>query len=275
MTGCRCAFELAAGRIVGVQPCEAEEGLPWIAPGLVDLQVNGYRGLEFSSARLTVHDVAQIAATMLSFGVTRFCPTVTTQSFEVLRHAMRTIAGACEGSPELAARLPGIHLEGPYISAEDGPRGAHPAAHCRPPDWDEFQRLQEASGGRIRLLTMGVEFPNSPDFIRRAVAAGVIIAIGHTAADRVQIRAAVDSGARLSTHLGNGSHVMLPRHDNYLWPQLAEDRLTATLIVNGHHLPADVVRTFLRAKTPGRCILVSDLSAFAGLPAGRILRRRV
>ena len=257
-------------RATAARPDRKETGaLPHIAPGLFDIQVNGCGGLDFTSASVTPEHVAQIARVMDPFGVARFCPTVTSERFEVLCNAMRAIATACDTCPEVARRIAGIHLEGPYISAEDGPRGAHPPAFCRPPDWDEFQRLQEAAGGRIRILTMAVEFDNAPDFIGQAIAGGTLVAIGHTAADGRQIRAAVDAGARLSTHLGNGAHSPIRRHPNYIWDQLAEDRLAASLIVDGHHLPAEVVKTFVRAKTPGRCILISDLAAPAGLPPGR------
>lgn len=279
------AFEIEAGRIVSAQPiadprrnasgnesggnsAHADE-LPWIAPSLVDLQVNGYGGREFCSPDITVDDIAKIVAVQRSQGVARFLPTVTTSPFEVLRHAMATLAAACDGDRELARHIPGIHLEGPYISPEDGPRGAHPLSQCRQPDWDEFQRLQEAAGGRIRLVTLAPELPGACDFIARFTASGGIAAIGHTAASGEWIRAAADAGARLSTHLGNGSHRLLRRHPNYLWDQLAEDRLSATVIADGHHLPPEVLKTIVRAKTPERVILISDLSGMAGLAPGR------
>ncbi|HEV3262081.1 MAG TPA: N-acetylglucosamine-6-phosphate deacetylase, partial [Gemmataceae bacterium] len=163
----------------------------------------------------------------------------------------------------------GIHLEGPYISAEDGPRGAHPRRHIRPPDWDEFRRLQDAAGGRIRLLTLAPEYEAALPFIERLVASHVVVALGHTAASGARIRDAVAAGALLSTHLGNGSHALLPRHENYIWEQLAADGLWASVICDGHHLPAAVVRCMLRVKTPARTILTSDASALAGLPPGR------
>jgi len=272
-TGQPVRVDIAGAKIAQVTPSAAEEEdaarRPWIAPGLIDIQVNGYGGQEFSSAELTPEKVALIARAMDSFGVTRFCPTLTTERFEVLQYSLRVIAAACESWPDVRRRIAGIHLEGPYLSTEDGPRGAHPREYCRRPDWDEFQRLQESAGGRIRILTMSAEFDNSPVFIEHLAASGVVVGIGHMAADSAQIRAAVDAGARLSTHLGNGSHPMLPRRCNYIWDQLAEDRLVASLIVDGHHLPPQVVKTFVRAKTPERCILVSDLSGMAGLPPGR------
>ncbi len=267
-----CRVELDGARIARLAPAgktAKPEKLPWVAPGFVDIQVNGYRGQEFASLELTPDKVGDIVREHYAFGVTGLCPTLTTQSPEVLEHGMRAIAAACETCEDIGRRVVGVHLEGPFMSTEDGPRGAHPAEHCRPPDWDLFARLQDAAGGRICLLTMSVEFDESPAFIQRVVASGVVAAIGHTAANSAQIRAAVDAGARLSTHLGNGAHRELRRHPNYLWDQLADDRLMASLIVDGHHLPGEVVKSFVRAKTPGRCILVSDVSGLAGLPAGR------
>jgi len=242
---------------------------PWIAPGLFDIQANGYGGQEFSSAELTPEKVVDVARQYLAFGVTRFCPTLTTESFEVLEHGLAAIDEACRRFDDLAGRVAGVHLEGPYVTAEDGARGAHPRHHCHPPDWSEFQRLQSAAGGRIRIHTLSPEYDEAVEFIAKVAAAGVVVAIGHTAADSDQIRRAVEAGARLSTHLGNGAHLFLPRHPNYLWDQLAEDRLVASLIADGHHLPPEVVKTFIRAKTPPRCILVSDLSGMAGLAPGR------
>lgn len=257
-------------RITALDSAAAPQGpLPYVAPAFWDVQVNGYRGQEFSSLDLTAEKVASIVEDHVPFGVGAIMPTLTTQSPEVLSHGLATIAAACEGSAEVARRVPGIHLEGPFMSSEDGPRGAHPAEHCRVPDWELFQRLQEAAGGRIRILTMSVEFAEAPRFIERATAAGVVISIGHTAATGEQIKAAVDAGAQLSTHLGNGAHRMLRRHPNYIWDQLSEDRLMASLIVDGHHLPPEVVKAFVRGKTPERCILVSDESGLAGLPPGR------
>ncbi len=270
-TGLPVQLEIAGEKLAGITPCadQPAERLPWIAPGLIDLQMNGYGGQWFSDRDLTPEKVARVVHTMDAFGVAQFCPTVITESFDVLAHAMRTIVATCDQSPEIARQIAGIHLEGPYISPKDGIRGAHPLQHCRKPDWDEFKRLQEAADGRIRILTMSVEFDRSPEFIRHVADSGVVVSIGHTAAEPDQIRAAVDAGARMSTHLGNGSAATLHRHRNYLWPQLADDRLTAGLIADGHHLPAEVVKTFVRAKTPERCILVSDMSGMAGLPPGR------
>ena len=266
------AVDIDDGRISAISPAcpsSASGSLPWLAPGFVDLQVNGFGGRAFNDPALTVDEVRRISCTLDRFGVTSYCPTVTTDSHGALLQAMTTLARACEQSAEVARRVPGFHLEGPYISPDDGPRGAHSRQHVRPPDADEFQRLQDAADGRICILTLSPEYEASPAFIARVAATGVLVAIGHTSATSDQIRAAVDAGARLSTHLGNGAHGQLRRHPNYIWDQLAEDRLSASLIVDGHHLPAAVVKTFVRAKSPARCILISDVTALGGMPPGR------
>jgi N-acetylglucosamine-6-phosphate deacetylase len=264
-------LEIAAGRIASIRQLDARDtaGWPFLGPGLCDLQVNGAGGQEFSADHLTPEAVTTIARAMLAQGVTSFLPTITTASQATLEHAASTIARACDAFCDVGQIVAGVHIEGPHLSPEDGPRGAHPAEHCRPPSVAEFDAVQRAAGGRVRLVTLSPEYDDAPDFIAHVTATGVRAALGHMAATGRQIRSAVDAGARLSTHLGNGAHRTLPRHPNYVWDQLAEDGLWASLIVDGHHLPPEVVKVFLRAKTPGRCVLVSDLSGLAGLPPGR------
>jgi N-acetylglucosamine-6-phosphate deacetylase len=201
-------------------------------------------------------------------GTARLCPTLITASFESFDHGLKTIAAACDREREVARRIVGIHLEGPYISGVEGYRGAHPAEAVRDPDWDEFQRFQEASGGRIVLMTVAPERPGAIPFIARAVSSGVAIALGHTAADGPTLRAAAEAGARLSTHLGNGIASPLPRHPNPIWEQAALDALDASFIADGHHLDFSTLKVLVRAKTPSRTILVSDASPLAGLAAG-------
>jgi N-acetylglucosamine-6-phosphate deacetylase len=257
------------GRIARIDPAADQPGLPLVAPGLVDLQINGYGGVEFNDPQLTAEKVRQVALSQDPFGVTVFLATCTTDALDVLARSFATIARAIREVPEVAARIPGIHCEGPYICPDDGPRGAHPKQHVRPPKWDEFQRLQDAAEGKIKLLTISPEYDAAPEVIRKAAASGVLVAIGHTKATGEQIRAAVDAGARMSTHLGNGAHPQIKRHPNYIWEQLAEDRLVASLIADGHHLPPTVIKSMVRAKTPERIVLVSDLTSMGGLPPGK------
>jgi N-acetylglucosamine-6-phosphate deacetylase len=260
------------GRIVSLGPPTREAPdlqAGWVAPAMFDLQINGCDGYSFNSERLTVDSVRHVVSVCRRHGIGGLCPTLVTNGFAALVHGFTTLRQACESDAELNRALPGFHLEGPYISAEDGPRGAHPRPHIRPPDWEEFGRFQEAAGGRIRLVTLAPEQEGALGFIEKLVQTGVVVALGHTAATGQQIRAAVSAGARLSTHLGNGSHAVLPRHDNYIWEQLAADELWASLICDGHHLPPSVVRCLVRVKTPRRTILTCDAGSLAGLPPGK------
>jgi len=253
----------AAGR----EPADREAG--WIAPALFDLQINGCNGIAFSSPTITVEQVRAVVHDCRRHGIAGLLPTLVTNSNEALLHGFKTLRQACESDPVVAAATPGFHLEGPYISPDDGPRGAHSSEHVRDPDIGEFRRLQDAAGGRIRLVTLAPERARATSLIQELTRAGVVVAIGHTAATPAQIRDAVAAGARLSTHLGNGSHAVLPRHDNYVWEQLAADELWASYIPDGHHLPESIVKTIVRVKTPSRAIITCDASSLAGLPPGR------
>jgi N-acetylglucosamine-6-phosphate deacetylase len=250
-------------------PAAPDHEAGWVAPGFFDLQINGCDGHSFNSERLTVDTVRHVVNVCRRHGVLGLCPTLVTNSRAALVHGFSILRQACEMDRDVAAAVPAIHLEGPYISADDGPRGAHPRQHVRPPDWDEFRLFQEAARGRIRLVTLAPEWDGALRFIEQLVAAGVVVSLGHTAATGARIRDAIRAGARLSTHLGNGCHALLPRHDNYLWEQLAADELWASIICDGHHLPPAVVRCMLRVKTPARTILTCDASSLAGLPPGR------
>jgi N-acetylglucosamine-6-phosphate deacetylase len=239
-----------------------------IAPGLIDLQINGYGGVDFNDTAASAELIASTALQLRRTGVTHFCPTVITGSNEQITTCLSHLLEAANSAAEFRSAMLGIHLEGPFISPEDGPRGAHQREHVRRPDWDQFLRWQESAHGRIRIITLSPEWPESLDFIERAAAAGIIVAIGHTGATPGRIADAVEAGAKLSTHLGNGSHARIDRHPNYIWEQLAADDLSASLIVDGHHLPPAVVKCFLRCKTPARSILVTDAIAAAGQPPG-------
>jgi N-acetylglucosamine-6-phosphate deacetylase len=251
----------------GTEPADREAG--WISPALFDLQINGCLGISFNSPTLTVEQVATVVAECRRHGISGFLPTLVTGGFEAIAHGFRTLVRAIESDPAVAAAVPGFHLEGPYLSPDDGPRGAHPKDHIRDPDLDEFRRWQDVAGGRIRLVTLAPERPGGLRFVEAVSKTGVVVAIGHTAASPAQIRDAIGAGARLSTHLGNGSHAVLPRHDNYIWAQLAADELWASFIPDGHHLPASVVKSIVRVKTPARCVITCDASSLAGLPPGR------
>jgi N-acetylglucosamine-6-phosphate deacetylase len=240
----------------------------WLSPGLIDLQINGYQGFDLNADNLTSDTVIDLSRSVLATGVTTFLPTIITASEEKIIACLCAIAAARQLNPALQHMIPGAHVEGPHLSPETGPRGAHPREHIRPPSITEFDRWQRASGDLVKLVTMSPHFDEAPNYIAALRDRGILVSIGHTHASSEQIHAAVDAGATLSTHLGNGVDDPLPRHPNLLWTQLAEDRLTAMFIGDGHHLPDDTLKVMLRAKGLDRAILVSDLVALGGMPPG-------
>jgi N-acetylglucosamine-6-phosphate deacetylase len=276
-TGEAATITVAGGRIAaiedGAQACDLGGPDLWLAPGFCDIQINGYGGRDFNlsvwgQAGGVEKDLAELRGLLARSGTALFCPTITTNSQEAIVASLAAIARALDADSALSRSVPGIHVEGPYIATEDGPRGAHPLEFVRDPDWSEFQRWQEAAGGRIRICTLAPERPGAIPFIEKLADAGVVAAIGHTAAAPEEICDAVRAGARLSTHLGNGAHNLIRRHPNYIWEQLADDRLVASVITDGHHLPPSVAKCIARVKGPDRLIVVSDAVSLGGLPAG-------
>jgi N-acetylglucosamine-6-phosphate deacetylase len=259
---------LADGRIATIDPVKRAPDDLYVAPAFFDLQINGHAGIWFGDEGLSVEQVLTVLDAHFAHGVSRICPTVITNSREAIGDGLAVIRRACEQEPWADRMVAGCHVEGPYISPEDGPRGAHPREHVRGCDRAEFEQWQAASGGRIRLMTLAPEAPGAEAFTRELTRRGVRVSIGHTAATTEQIAAVVDAGATLSTHLGNGAAGTLRRHPNPIWDQLADDRLTASIITDGHHLPANVVKVIIRAKGWRNIVLTCDASGLAGSPPG-------
>ena len=232
-------------------------------PGLFDLQVNGFGGIDFNGPALTEEGVSLALERIRTTGVTRCLPTLITSSYDRFAACARLISRMFD--PAIA----GIHMEGPYLSPEDGPRGAHPREYIRNPSVEDFKRRQEAAGGRIVLVTLAPEMPGALELIEYLTASNVRVAVGHSAAAPQQVTDAIAAGATLATHLGNGCAQTLPRHPNVIWELLAADEVHASLIVDGHHLPAATVKSMIRAKGTARTILVTDAIAAAGCPPGR------
>jgi N-acetylglucosamine-6-phosphate deacetylase len=231
-------------------------------PGFIDLQVNGFAGIDFNAADLAGEHIERALAALRRTGVTRCLPTLITAPFDSFARNARLLARSAN------AAIAGLHMEGPYVSPEDGPRGAHPRQHVLPASRDDFARRQDAADGRIVLVTLAPEVPGAIALIEHLVTQGVRVAIGHTAAAPAEIEAAIAAGATMATHLGNGCAHWLPRHPNAIWELLAADTVTACFIADGHHLPGTTVKAMVRAKTVARSILVTDATAAAGSPAG-------
>lgn len=238
-----------------------------MGPGLIDVQVNGIDGVDFNDASINPDDVLEATQALLAKGVTTYFPTLITNSDENVLKILSTLHQACEIYPLVDACVGGIHLEGPFISKVDGARGAHDLQHVKAPDWNWVQKCQEVAGGRVKLLTLSPEWVEAPAVIQQCHQHEILVAIGHSNATPEQIRLAVEAGATLSTHLGNAIPLMLPRHPNLLWEQLAQDELYASIIADGFHLPDAFLKVAIRSKGD-KVILVSDATCFSGMPPG-------
>lgn len=267
------SISIINGKIIKIDRLshDVETSKMYVAPGLIDIQINGYMGVDFSDQKLTIEHIREATKALWKVGVTTFLPTVTTNDQKSLERSFTILANALNDD-EIGMSIPGFHLEGPYISPIQGFRGAHLEKYIRKPDWNEFSELQNAAHNGIRLITLAPEIDGAIPFIRKCVEKGVIVSLGHHNGSAEIIKQAVDAGASLSTHLGNGCANMINRWNNPLWPQLADDRLTATIIADGFHLNKEEVRCFYRMKGVGHTILVSDALDLAGLPPGEYIR---
>lgn len=256
------------GVIWSIAPSLLRDDL-WLSAGFIDLQVNGYAGYDLNAESITPDLVIHLMYRLFAVGVTTFIPTLITASEGQIVAALRAIGEARHRSPLARHVIPYVHVEGPHLSIADGPRGAHPRDHVRPPDVAEFERWQAASGNLVGMVTLSPHDSAALPYIAHLASRECVVAIGHTDAEPSRIHEAAEAGAVLSTHLGNGLAGELPRHPNLLWAQLADDRLSASFIADGHHLPADTLKAMLRAKGTERSILVSDTVALGGSPPGR------
>ena len=243
----------------------------YLAPGLIDLQINGFMGVDFSDQNLNLEGIRKATTELRKVGVTTFLPTVITNNQNGLHNSF-TILSAILNDPDLRKSIPGFHLEGPYISPKQGFRGAHLEKNIRNPDWSEFSNLQKAAQNGIKLITLAPESEGALSFIENSIKSGIKVSLGHHNGNTEQINAAVSAGASISTHLGNGCANLIDRHLNPLWPQLANSKLTATLIADGFHLNTEELQCFYKMKGQENTVLVSDALDLAGMPPGEYIR---
>jgi N-acetylglucosamine-6-phosphate deacetylase len=255
------------GKIQSIVPVESSPENVWIGPGFTDIQVNGYGGLDYNELQSDILALGQISRKLLQHGVTSHFATIITNSKEKISALIKQVVQLRKADSLSESCITGIHIEGPFISPEDGPRGAHFKEYVQEPDWNLFQKWIDESEGLIRMITLSPEWEGSVAFIEKCVESGILVSVGHTNATHSQIQDAVKAGAKLSTHLGNGMHGTIARHPNYLWSQLAEEDLSATIIADGFHLPAEVIQVFKKVKND-KLMLVSDSVALAGMPPG-------
>ena len=267
LEGGAVAVEVEGDRIVAVREIEGRGDLPLLAPLLVDLQHNGAKGLAFNRVHEQPETLETVARHALRHGVGRLLATLTTQPYEESLESLAAIDRQLKGDPFLARCYPGIFFEGNYMSAEYGWRGVHPEQYMRDPSWPEWQALYEASGRRIAKFNVDPSRAGALAAIRAAAAAGILVSMGHCGPEPATIAAAVEAGATLVTHLGNGAPPEIHRHRNPFWTWLADDRIRVGLIPDGYHLPGDFLRTALKIKGDG-AYLVSDSASTAGLEPG-------
>ncbi len=271
-TGKPVLIEINKGLISGVKETSLsqESGNLFVAPGLIDNQVNGYTGADFSELNLPVENMQSAVDAIRSDGVTTFMPAVITNSHGNLLRIFRNLAAAMK-EETIRESILGFHLEGPYISPVEGFYGCHPTRFIRNPSWKEFTEYQEAAEGKIVQVTLAPETDGAMEFITECRKNNIMVSLGHTNASAEQINMAASLGARLSTHLGNGCANLIDRHRNPLWPQLANELLTPTIIGDGHHLLPEEIRVFYKVKGPEGLILTSDVNHLIGMPPGKYI----
>ncbi|MGI6277067.1 MAG: N-acetylglucosamine-6-phosphate deacetylase [Brevefilum fermentans] len=244
------------------------DSIIYLCPGWVDLQVNGFGGVNLSSENLKADQVVFVSHQLIKNGVTRWCPTIISSSFDRTKLSIEEIVKATHIDNQTKKGVIGLHLEGPYISPKEGFRGAHSEKFIRAPNWDEFVAWQDAAEGLIRMITLDPSAKGSLEFIERVVEQGVIVSIGHSEASPECIKSAIAAGAKFSTHLGNGIPAQIHRHKNQIWTLLADEKIIAGVIFDGFHLPLDVMRVFYKVKGQDKLVLTSDSTEFANMPPG-------
>jgi N-acetylglucosamine-6-phosphate deacetylase len=242
----------------------------YVAPGMIDNQVNGFVGVSFLSETggvLTLAEVKKATQALWERGVTTYLATLTSNSQEELLNIFSKL-GEYKNDKSLLGSIAGFHLEGPYISPVEGYRGAHTLKYIRNPDWDEFMKFYEASGNSILTVTIAPELDGAMDFIKKCTGKGIVVALGHHNANAEILNKAVENGAKICTHLGNGCANLINRHLNPLWPQLSNDKLSISIICDGFHLTPEEIRVFYKVKGSDKTIVTSDVTEFAGMPPG-------
>ena len=254
------------GRFLSLTPAPDREGLPWIAPGLIDLQVNGFGGVDFNRPGLTPEQWRHACTRLRAQGCTGFLATLITHSDSETTALLQTLRALREAAPENCL---GYHLEGPFLNPDPGTRGAHDPARMIPADSTLFHRWNQAADGAIRLMTLAPEI--APEaalaLIGELRAAGVHVSIGHSAAMGETLRRAAEAGAEAWTHLGNAVPRQIDKFENVLLHVLAEERLAAFLIPDGLHLPPHAFLALSRA-LGSRFLLTTDAMSGADAPLG-------
>ena len=238
--------------------------------GFLDLQVNGYAGVDFQSDQMSADDLHRACAALRADGVWGILATIITEHVPVMERRLRRIVEFRDRDPLVRDVIVGLHIEGPFISPRDGYRGAHPRDATRPADRDAMKRLLEAAGGLAKIVTLAPEHDAGFAVTRMVSSMGVRVSAGHTDASLEQLRGAIDAGLTMFTHLGNGCPMQMHRHDNIVQRALSlSDKLWLMFIADGAHVVYPALGNYLRAAGLDRCMVVTDAVAPAGTAPGR------
>lgn len=239
-------------------------------PGFVDLQINGYAGVDFNSDQLTGEDLHRCCQALQRDKVDGILATFITDSIETLSNRVQRLVELREQDPLAQKLIWGLHIEGPFISPERGYVGAHPVAHAQPAYIEGMERILDAGNGLVRLVTLAPEMDANQTVTRFLADQGLIVSAGHTNASYDQLKAAIDAGLVMFTHLGNGCPMLQDRHDNIIQRVLSlSEHLWIGFIADGAHIPFFALRNYLKVTGLERVVIVTDAISAAGCGPGR------
>ena len=269
-TGEAVRLTTVGGKISALEPLSgvASAGLPVLLPPLVDIQINGFAGVDFQNDRVTRADLEQAANGLAAAACSRFLLTLITDRWDRMLARLKHFRALRASSPRLTRRIAGWHLEGPFMSATPGFHGAHPPEFMVAPTPARMREIKAVTGDDPVLLTLAPEWPEAPEAIRAARKLGFHVWLGHTDATAEQLAAAVAAGAEGYTHLGNGCPPLLHRHDNIVFRVLDEAGLRASLIPDRIHVSPMLFRLFHRALDPARICYTTDAISAGGAGPG-------
>ncbi len=240
------------------------------SPTYVDLQINGYAGIDFNRDGLEADDLHRVCERLDADGVGGFLATIITDDLDAMCRRLSALASHRDRDPLAKRLIAGLHIEGPFLNEQDGYRGAHPRDAIRPAGLDSMARLLDAAAGLARIVTLAPERDEGFVVTRRLAAQGIVVSAGHTDASLDQLRGAIDAGLSMFTHLGNGGPMQMHRHDNIVQRVLSlADRLWVSFIADGTHVSFPALGNYLRLAGEERAIIVTDCTAPAGLGPGR------
>ncbi|MCK9331091.1 MAG: amidohydrolase family protein [Candidatus Cloacimonetes bacterium] len=262
------SLSIEDGYLSSSEAIEKRAGMPYFCPGLIDVQINGNLGIDYSGEELSFEEILTICRSVAERGTLQHFPTIVTRPESTIERNLAIIARSVRQNSLIASEITGIHVEGPYISPVDGPRGAHDLRYVRKPSIKELDRWIDCSEGLLKIVTIAPEIEGACEFIEYATRKGIVCSIGHCQPTGDQVDAAVKAGARVCTHLGNGSAAMLDRLSNHIISILANDSIAVTLIADGAHLPPRAVNVFSKCRNEDDVVIITDLAPMAGMPKG-------